>query len=176
MRPFGTIRASTAGGARGGTALTVLAKSPDRGPLEARRIGLEYVFEGLEPATYAVYVGASADVPPDAVAVELRDGDAVSVELALPQMLQISGHLVDAHGMAVVDAWVRASPVDFGRDDQTDAALSDEQGEFTLQNLLPGSYDVAASDGQRRSVAHGIPAGTSELRLELASGAAASSI
>jgi hypothetical protein len=100
---------------------------------------------------YAVYLGPTSSVPRDAPRVLLSaDGERVQVELSQPQLLDISGVVLDAAGLPLPDLWVYAES---SARDATGApvgapALSNEHGEFTLQELIAGSYNIFAGEGR----------------------------
>lgn len=120
---------------------------------------------------YTVYLGPTSDVPPDARRVVLSaDGQRVEVELPRPSLLSISGVAVDAAGMPVPDVWVHAESTAW---DAMGAplgvpTLTNERGEFTVQELIPGSYRIMADRSRSERTRDAVQAGAEDVVLRLA--------
>jgi hypothetical protein len=129
------------------------------GPIMGLRDERGFTFEPLELGTYTVYLSGSAEdvVEPQQV-VLANDGQVATLSFEPPSLRSISGRVVDANGAPVVDAWVRASA---WPDASVSIApvLSDESGSFSLEGLLPGTYEIRAASAAGESVGERVKAG-----------------
>lgn len=99
-----------------------------------------------------------------------EDGDVVEVELDAPTSMLISGKVRDADGLPVIDAWVRAlrvHPPAISSDGLSAAVLTDSEGAFVIEGLLPGRYDLHASTGWGEADISAIEAGARGSQLLL---------
>lgn len=130
------------------TSINVWARSERAALAPAARQGSEFVFERLKLDRYLVFV-ETADEGAEASAVPVtleREGQVVSVELAVPPTHSISGHVLDERGVPVVDAWVLGSPANpTSLLDRSGPVLTDDRGAFTITGLLPGRYELHAT-------------------------------
>ncbi|HEU4577646.1 MAG TPA: carboxypeptidase-like regulatory domain-containing protein [Polyangiaceae bacterium] len=168
VRAFASIRVTTVASGDPPAALAVIARGP-RGFSQARRDGETFMFDRLELGAYAVFIGQSRDVPKDARRIELsRDGQVEEVSLALPEARSIAGFVVDGDLAPVSDARVRVSGTDFSLGDEVQTmVLTDQQGAFSIPALLPGRYDLEASNEFGEAVAAAVLAGAQGLRIRL---------
>lgn len=136
---------------RGGTygaATAVFACNAAADAMLAVRVGEHFELAGLPLGTYGVHVGASECRGAAGAKVTLeRAGQIAELSLPLPRGAKVRGRLVDSAGVPVADAWVRASdahPAWALLVDGAPPVLTDGEGMFVLEALLPGSYDVVA--------------------------------
>jgi hypothetical protein len=135
---------------------------------EAVQEGTDFVFAGMPLGKHEVY----ADLPSHVSEVVLdRDGQIALLTLQVPSSAAIRGRVLDGKGAPVVDAWVRASPAnpfasdpDYARDRP---GLTDDAGEFVLQGLAPGSYDLRVESSVGRTHARGVQAGSGSVALRV---------
>jgi len=108
----------------------------------------ELVFEPLALGSYEIRSDAAK--PGSGTRVELnRDAQVQVVRLNLAAH-RLSGRVVDAAGVPVPDAWVRAQDVSpDGPISQSSPVISDEWGAFSIAGLSPGPYRVSANSRER---------------------------
>lgn len=109
-----------------------------------------YTFEAVVPGEVSVSVTEDSFVPAEPKTVQAADGASVTLDFALDPGLAIAGRVVDPAGRPVSGADVSIHPVS---DDEEGAyaggwtfhaATSDANGDFRVQGLRPGRYQVAA--------------------------------
>lgn len=144
-----TLRARVIGEPRApGAAVAVFACDARGQATLARRDGDRFVLEGLALGRYTVHAGTSACAGEAETVVSLeRDAETVEVDVSLPPAARVRGRLLDAQGVPVPDAWVRAA--DSHRAwallvEGTPAVMTNAEGEFELSGLLPGRYELLA--------------------------------
>ena len=133
--------------------LQVLARRAGAPPLRAERTAEGHWIRDVPLGTYAIYLGPTSVVPSDAPHVTLdTDGNTARVALAAPAALTISGVAVDAANAPLVERWLHAessSPAVPGEVAGA-AALTNERGEFVLEGLVPGAYEIFNSESAQR--------------------------
>lgn len=131
-----------------GAATAVFACSAEGEAQLAVRDGESFVLQGLPLGTYGVHLGSSDCGGTAGAKVTLeRAGQVAEVSLPLPRGARVRGRLVDPAGVPVADAWVRAAdahPAWALLVDGAPPVLTDGEGVFLLEALLPGSYDLIA--------------------------------
>ncbi len=90
--------------------------------------------------------------PSDSVNVEMGDNVVEGLRLTLRRESSISGTLVDERGQPVTNAWVRADG-DFSGRAFVMMPNTDSEGNFYIDGLSAGSYDVRAQRFRQRSPA-----------------------
>jgi len=129
-------------------AISVFAKRKGSAPLLARQAGGAFVFDPLPLGSYDVSLDPA--VPGAALRVEVaRPGEVLEVRLAGISSRTLTGRVIDERGQGVSDAWVRVAG-DSPNSQARPAApvLTDPQGEFTVEGLLPGRYRVDANSAR----------------------------
>jgi hypothetical protein len=170
-----TIRVEVEQRGPSGAATTVFACSAEGEPLLAARDGERFKLEGLPLGTYRVHAGTSECRGAVGAKVTLEHaGQVADLSLPLPRGAKLRGRLVDSAGVPVADAWVKASdahPAWSLLVDGAPAVLTDAEGMFVLEALLPGSYAVVARGpfeaGAARQHVALAPGDDRELRLVL---------
>lgn len=173
MGPVATLHV-TARSPDGSTpgSLIVLAARGSEGPVLSQSASDGFTFKHLKLGRYRVY---AEQAPTAAREVMLsHDGELVEIALELPPLTTISGEVVDARGTPRPDAWVRAtmSGSEFAAFSRTGAAvLSDAQGRFTIEGVLPRPHDLVATSedghGETRAVAPGAQHARVQVEAEL---------
>jgi hypothetical protein len=164
-RPSGTIEVSVRPAHAGAVSPSVFARGPGVVPLEATPRLNGFVFERVPLGRYEVYV----EVPTSGslAQVELEhDGEVIALELSAPPSLSIEGRVVDESGAPFVDAWVSVSPTDVLARSATaeyPPALAGELGQFIVEGLSPGSYDLRIWNGSYEGELRGVEAGASRI-------------
>lgn len=127
----------------------------------------EFAFDSLPIGQYRVYVESPmADSTAD-VTLE-REGQVVTVNLAAPSTLSITGSAFDALGEPWVDAWVVVTPADpntRSSDAPYPRALTGGNGEFSLNGLAPGLYDLSVNDAAGQASTRHIRAGAKSVTV-----------
>lgn len=155
----------------------VVATPIGGGPIFSGRDDGLYTFEWLKLGRYRVHVEESPEV---ATEVTLsHDGEQLELSLELPATTTISGSVLDADGAPVVDASIRAlmsgsELAAFSRSGA--AALSDADGHFTIEGLLPRRYDLVVNSDGGAGRLEAVHAGTQHARIRLAAEATAPSL
>lgn len=126
---------------------SVFARASNGTWFRALARGGGFVFSGLQPDRYAVWVDDAADRAQD---VELRPGSGpLELRLSAPISSLIHGRVVDAEGQAVREAWVtrRATANDL---DRGTTVLTDDDGAFAMPatNDVAYTLDVVTPDGE----------------------------
>lgn len=164
---FGAIRVSVVGAENVGRPYAVFARGVTPEPAQALRgEGGEHLLEQLPLGTYEVYLEPGGTRAARAEARLEQHGESVAVVLQYPELLAIAGRVLDSGGAPVVDAHVRARPAP-GDDDDDEAsffsadveAWSDAQGEFVLEGLARGAYELCVSSGAGNGVLRPVSAG-----------------
>lgn len=117
---------------------------------------------GLETGTYRVVVHGDGYLPHPEQQVSIVDGRTHPIDVALDTGLSVSGLVVDARGAPVPGVNVQTTP-------WTDAAVTDDDGRFTLVTLDPAiAYGLEASTEFLRAPKVTIKGAQPPLRLVLA--------
>jgi hypothetical protein len=164
--PLGLIRVSIDADGRAANAFTILVARNGAPPYHGRRKGNEFVFPGLMPGQYEVYLEQAPETKAQAT-IE-RDGQEVQVRLMAPSTTTISGRVLDTAGVPIPDAWVYASssPAPFvpftivGR-----PTLTAEDGSFTIAGLFVGPYRITADSGMGVVERDNVTSGDQSLQL-----------
>ena len=128
-----------------------------------------FTIHGLQSGTYRVSVMyddfRSAILDRSSKDLVISDGETITgVLLELPTLSAIRGVVVDERGAGVPDALVVAHTKSMYRERY---AVTDGRGEFELDSLGSGDYDVVAeSSGRKGHRTHAHPGGVVEIRLE----------
>lgn len=152
------------------TQLPVLARREGHSTVQARAVGAEFVFERLPLGSYTVFIGSEDDRPASARVQLGTDGELARVVLSLPKLEAIQGVVVDSRGQPLVDAWVSASHSDALLGVYADAprrVLTGDDGQFALEELPPGSYDLQIEAGSMEYWATGVQTGTRDARIAM---------
>jgi hypothetical protein len=162
-------------------ALVVFAKGEALvGPVEATRQGNILAFEHMPLGQYTVVVGADPEEPVSSSDVRLtRDGEVVAVQISLPESHPISGRVIDEHGTAVVEAWVRVENPPgsvVASVAIADPVLTNDRGEFMIGGVLRGRYDLVTTSARGEAVTQGIQAGAQDVLVRLESFGALSGV
>jgi hypothetical protein len=141
-------------------------------PIPASPRGDQFVFESLALGRYRVGVGHAKSEPgPSAVDVELIEpGQIIEIELRVPEAMAIGGSVVDASGVPVPDAWVKASFAEAGApllQVASEPALTGADGRFEIIDLLPGLYALVATHASGEAQALEVRAGQRDVRLAI---------
>lgn len=148
----------------------VLARAANELPVSAG-IGPDgHAHFDLPLGKYAVYLGPTSGVPLEARQVTLSaDGERVEVVLPAPELLEISGVVLDAAGVPVPDEWVFAesTAIEATGYPLGTPALSNERGEFTVQDLIPGAYRILTDRSRLHRTLETIHAGARDVVLRL---------
>jgi hypothetical protein len=121
-----------------GARLTVLAIGTTGTALHGKREDDRVVFEPLPLDVYQVYLERAPNVRQRVTLSQ--PGRAYEVQLEAPPVGDLSGQVIDAEGLPVPDAWVRASTPTAVADAPLMPALTDAQGEFVIRGRLAGPY------------------------------------
>jgi hypothetical protein len=161
--PYATILVSI-GDSQWGTSggLQVLARRSDDLLVGATATSDGQMRFDLLLGDYSVYLGPRSKLPADARSVRLvAYGQVVHVELDAPRLLGISGVVLDEQGGPVPDLWIYAesASIEGGGLPLGVPALTSAQGEFVIDQLLPGEYHLATSERRVRLTAEAVPAG-----------------
>jgi hypothetical protein len=168
--PTGTIRGRLEGDPE--SSLRVYARSERGSPAQAVVESGKFEFKDLPLGRYIV----SAARPrlqghrDTAVASLQSDGQVVDVQVRAPQWGTIIGRVVDERAAPVVDAWVHAAmplELDGERYEGSPPVLTDDDGNFTLERLVAGRYDIVASIGTGDTVVRGVQSGSANVLVEL---------
>ncbi|HTV23502.1 MAG TPA: carboxypeptidase regulatory-like domain-containing protein [Polyangiaceae bacterium] len=107
----------------------------------------------------------------DAVhAVLSRAGESLTLALPLPPRGSLSGRVVDERGEPVVEAWVIARPSGADLPPLRKSAvpvLTDAAGEFVVERLLRGRYDLEIVASSGSSSVSAVETGGASLSIEL---------
>jgi hypothetical protein len=164
----GAIRVSVAGVVRAhDVAWQVFAKRGD--DLRVGRPEDEvFAFDDLPMGNYAVYIAAEGTTNAAHVSLQ-RDKEVAHATLSAPELGAIAGKVVDARQAPVVDAWVRAASVDQAETVGSGAAaLTDDEGRFTLSELPRGRYDLSISSTSGEASKKQIETGARDVIVRLA--------
>lgn len=170
VRPLGSVRVALDGSAAERAESRVLLRGPTAFPIQARRVGDEFVFERLPLASYEVYVEQpSAGGGP--TKVELTEaGQVVSLELRAPPRAAITGVVVDEAGTPLGDQWIAAraaDPLALSPRESDPQALSDVDGAFSVVAVSGGVYDLFIESNTGRAEVYGVTAGASDVVLRV---------
>jgi protocatechuate 3,4-dioxygenase beta subunit len=129
---------------------SLMASSPNQPALAGQLRGDAFVFDPIGLGEYEVF--ADSDPAGSRKHVTLsRDGELAELTLELPKLHSLQGRVLDEDRHAVPDVWVSASRVQqFGSARPTEPALTDGDGRFTLNGLVPGQYSLDASGGEHK--------------------------
>jgi hypothetical protein len=167
QRPKGTLIASLGAGRSQSDAVDVFARGPSGFPLRASRRGADFVFESVPLGVYQVY----AELPTSGTveAVLGRDAEVVHVELAVPVLSSIAGHVVDADGVPLPETWVVAQPSDsLARPGAAHApVLSNAEGAFVVPRLAAGQYHVRTRSSYGTAELWGVATGEAKVVLRV---------
>jgi hypothetical protein len=177
--PAGTIRGRLEGAAEGQQ--RVYARREGGSPIEAISESGSFEFQGLQLGRYIVSSARPQErAGSDDVAVSLaRDGEVVNVQLRAPGWTTIRGRVIDERAEPVVDTWVHASFADeLGGDGVGDSpvAMTDGDGNFTLERLAPGNYDIVASTDRGEAILRRVQSGATDVVVQLTAYAALSGV
>ncbi|HET9958948.1 MAG TPA: carboxypeptidase-like regulatory domain-containing protein [Polyangiaceae bacterium] len=166
-----TLRVHVDAGEPGRSRPPVFARGVDPFALEPRWQDDAYVFERLRLGQYAVYVGGGLDGEPAARATLDYEGQIVSLAIAVPRTVAVTGRVVDARGEPVPDTWVRAFASDsveagLGRA-VGQASLTDATGAFALHGLAPDTYQLHAAGSFGQARLSQIKGGSAGIRIQL---------
>jgi protocatechuate 3,4-dioxygenase beta subunit len=168
MPPVASIAIDVGGSTRPST-FHVLARTSSGPPLRAEPRAEGYLLHDIPLGTYTVYYGPTSRLSATAPSVVLSaDAEVAHVTLAAATTLEISGQVLDASGSAVAELWVQAQSADADVSAEVAGApaLTDERGEFVLQGLIPGTYDIMAG-AEQRALLTSASAGSRGLVLQL---------
>jgi hypothetical protein len=170
--PLGDITARVSGAPRE-QAFHVLARGRNSSAREAVKGEDTFRFERLPLGRYDVYIDLPGMRSGAGTSAELtHDGHVAEVELTAPPAESIMGHVLDERGGPVIDAWVRAAAADLGGVPQPKrAALTDDEGAFTLSGLAPGAYELSANTATGTARSERVASGSSNVALRLVSSA-----
>jgi hypothetical protein len=162
------VRIADGEGTNGLIALGVFASGVKTVPATPR--GDLFVFEELALGRYRIAFGRAASEPsPSAVDVELTSpGQIIDVELRAPEMMTISGNVVEPNGAPVPEAWVDVSVVEPGYpllQRAADPVLTNMDGRFAIGDLPSGRYAVAARHASGEARPLDVGAGQRDVRL-----------
>jgi len=170
LSPSGSIRVTRASASASGPADTpVFARaigSEHPWWTQAVQSGEELVFQRLPLARYQLFVGSPSAARAAAEVTLQRDGQIETVSLPAPDTTFIAGRVLDVRGEPVVDAWVQAWPAEPGGGGLvSERELTQSGGEFRLDGLLPGSYDLRVSGGFGSGELRRVPGGSTDVTL-----------
>lgn len=170
-RPMATILAQMEGAqpARLGT-FEVLARAANEFPVSAGVAPDGHARFDLPLGQYAVYLGPTSGVPRDVRQVVLSaDGETVEVRVPVPELLEISGVVLDEAGFPVPDEWVFAESTAIEGTGQPlgAPALTSERGEFTVQDVIPGAYRILTDRSRTHRTQEAVQAGARDVVLRL---------
>jgi hypothetical protein len=112
--------------------------------------GDAFVFDPIGLGDYDVFADADPSGSRKHVTLS-QDGQQAELTLELPRLHDLQGRVVDEDGYAVPDVWVSASRIqEFGFALPTEPALTDGDGRFTLNRLVPGRYSLDASGAEHK--------------------------
>jgi hypothetical protein len=154
--------------------LSVVASRVGGGPIFSHRKDGFYTFE-LKPGRYRVHIEECPDIAADVTLS--HDGELIELSLELPATTTISGSVVDAQGSAVADASIHAlmSGSELAAFSRSGApALSDADGRFTIEGLLPRRYDLLVTSDSGKGQIEAVAAGMQHARIRLAAETASS--
>jgi len=110
----------------------------------------DYSVDGLPSGTYDVQASdcdsTRNDVPGEVDSVAVAASQAVTgVDIQLEARATISGQITDAHGNPITseDICVNVESTD---DDYDYSATTNNSGDYTIDGIMPDTYDVSASD------------------------------
>jgi protocatechuate 3,4-dioxygenase beta subunit len=140
----------------------VFARATDKPPAAATATLDGQMRLDLPLGDYFVYFGPTSKLPDEARRVRLvANGQVAHVELDAPPLLSISGAVLDEQGVPVPDLWIHAESADIegGGLPLGVPALTSAQGEFAIDQLLPGEYHLATSERRARLTVKAVLAG-----------------
>jgi carboxypeptidase family protein len=143
-----SILVQLAGAGVGAGSFHVLARRANAPALRAEPSAEGHWFRDVALGTYTVYVGPTSASAENARQVTLSaDAQVARVELTGPALLSISGVVVDASGVPAPEVWLAAqsSESDVPGAIAGTPVLTDERGEFSLEGLIPGAYDISSN-------------------------------
>jgi hypothetical protein len=151
----------------------VFARGADPIPIPATPLEDLFVFEDLALGRYRIAIGnAPRELGPSVVDVELtQPGRIIDVELRAPEVMPISGTVVDSNGAPVPDAWVQASlsePAFQLLQRAADPVLTNMDGRFEIEALPSGRYVLSARHAGGEALVFEVGTGQRDVRLVIA--------
>lgn len=176
--PRVVLRAKPTGAIRGrldpgeGSSVRIYALQEGGSIVETQVEAGRFQFDGMPLGRYVVSAGRPQRQRDgdNALASLQRDGQVVDVQLRAPRWATIRGRVVDERGAPLMDVWVHAAlPLELDGDprDGSVPVLTDESGNFTLERLVSGEYDLVASTGSGETTVRGIQSDAANVVIEL---------
>jgi hypothetical protein len=129
---------------------SLMASKPHQPMLPAQLEGDAFVFDPIPLGDYDVFTDSGPAGSRQHVTLS-RDGEVAELTLELPQLHSLRGSVIDEDGHVLPEAWVRASrEQEYGFAQPTEPVLTDGDGRFVLNGLVPGRYSLDASGVEHR--------------------------
>lgn len=164
MHPLGALHVRMLGGEGfDPRTFSVIASRPNQSPLWGELRGEAFVFDPVPLGSYEVLCDSVPGASAQRVTLT-RDREIATISLALPELQSLEGRVIDDAGQAVPDVWVRAARVQkFTFAEPTEAALTEGDGGFVLDGLVPGAYTLVVSGGEGEGRLDGVASGSTNV-------------